>query len=119
MANTPFLSKRAPYFADIPDEKWNNWRWQVKHILREAKEISSLVRLTSEEREVINYAKKNNLPFGITPHYLALMDDDIEHGRDKAIRAAPARPWHLLLISPPHTRAMTSRYGCRGCCPRW
>ena len=28
-----FTSRRAPIYADVPDEKWNNWRWQLSNRL--------------------------------------------------------------------------------------
>ena len=42
MANTPFLSKRAPYYSDIPDEKWNNWRWQLSHRLNSVDDFENI-----------------------------------------------------------------------------
>src|SRR5947208_1617969 len=27
----PAVSRRAPMWADVPDEKWNDWRWQLSH----------------------------------------------------------------------------------------
>ncbi len=43
MTVLPFLSKRAPAFADIPDEKWNDWRWQLSHRLNSAEEIEKII----------------------------------------------------------------------------
>jgi len=68
-------------------ENWYDWNWQVANVLREAGQISSLVRLADEEQQAIEAACRNKLPFGITPHYLSLMDDEPRHGRDRAIRA--------------------------------
>ncbi len=39
MSNTPFPSKRAAYYADIPDEKWNNWRWQLSNRINTVEEF--------------------------------------------------------------------------------
>ena len=39
MANTPFPSKRAADYADIPDEKWNNWRWQLSNRINTVEEF--------------------------------------------------------------------------------
>ena len=25
----PAVSRRAPVWEDVPDEKWNDWRWQL------------------------------------------------------------------------------------------
>ena len=49
--NLPFPSKRAPAFADVPDEKWNDWRWQLSHRLNSAEEIEKVRQggITDEE----------------------------------------------------------------------
>ena len=43
---TPFVSKRAPIYADVPDEKWNDWRWQLSHRLNTVEEIEKVIPLT-------------------------------------------------------------------------
>lgn len=73
-------------------ENWNDWRWQVENILRDADQISRMLNLSDEEYTAISTARKNGLPFGITPHYLSLMDDDEEAGRDRAVRAQVIPP---------------------------
>ena len=40
---TPIVSKRAAVYADVPDEKWNDWRWQLSHRLNTVEEIDSLM----------------------------------------------------------------------------
>lgn len=74
------------------EEDWNDWQWHVSNIMRDAHNISQLVRLSEKEQEVIHNARKHNLPFGITPYYLSLMDDDPENGRDRAVRAQVIPP---------------------------
>ena len=27
----PAVSRRAPIYEDVPDEKWNDWRWQLSN----------------------------------------------------------------------------------------
>ena len=50
---TPFVSKRAPIYADVPDEKWNDWRWQLSHRLNTVEEIEKIVPLTDSERKAL------------------------------------------------------------------
>lgn len=69
------------------ESDWNDWKWHVQHILRDADEISRLLNLSNSEYNAIKMARKNKIPFGITPYYLSLMDDQPEDGRDRAIRA--------------------------------
>ena len=79
--------------ADLDD--WYDWRWQVKHIVKELDPLEKLVRLTGNEKKAIRIARENRLPFGITPYYLSLMDDEVNGqggGRDAAIRAQVLPP---------------------------
>lgn len=72
-------------------EEWHNWRWQIRHIVRDLAALEKLVRLNPSQRAAIKAAKENRLPFGITPYYLSLMDDEIGR-RDAAIRAQVLPP---------------------------
>ncbi|NJL59657.1 MAG: hypothetical protein HC887_08440 [Desulfobacteraceae bacterium] len=73
-------------------EDWYDWKWQFKHILRDADQIGMLVGLSSEQKDAIEKARKARIPFGITPHYLSLMDDDPNSDKDRAIRAQVIPP---------------------------
>lgn len=72
-------------------EDWHNWRWQIKHIVRDLATLEKMVKLSSSQRKALKAAKENRLPFGITPYYLSLMDDEIGT-RDAAIRAQVLPP---------------------------
>lgn len=74
------------------EEDWHNWQWQVQHVLQGSSQIASLLTLSDEERQAISSARQNRLPFGITPHYISLMDDDPESMRDWAVRAQVIPP---------------------------
>ncbi len=67
--------------------EWSNWRWHMQHIIRDAKTLKKLIKLTDEEYEAVKLAKRYKIPFGITPYYLSLMDFEAGQGRDDAIRA--------------------------------
>ncbi|MCJ7700796.1 MAG: hypothetical protein MUO62_04365, partial [Anaerolineales bacterium] len=54
MANTPFLSKRAPLYADVPDENWNDWRWQLSNRLNSIQDFETVLKLTASEREALS-----------------------------------------------------------------
>jgi lysine 2,3-aminomutase len=74
MANTPFISKRAPYYADIPDEKWNNWRWQLSNRINTIEEFEKVIKLTDNEKKALNAA--NLFRVDITPYFISLIDPD-------------------------------------------
>jgi lysine 2,3-aminomutase len=70
---------------------WDNWKWQVGHTIVSAEKIAKVVRMSAEEREVIAKACKSHLPFGVTPYYASLMDDE-SSDRDRAVRAQVLPP---------------------------
>jgi lysine 2,3-aminomutase len=74
MSNTPFLSKRAPIYADIPDDKWNNWRWQLSNRLNTVDEFDKVLRLTDSERQALS--SPHLFRVDITPYFISLINPD-------------------------------------------
>ena len=74
MANRPFISKRAPLYADIPDEKWNNWRWQLSNRINTVEEFEKVLPLTESERKALS--AQNLFRVDITPYFISLIDPD-------------------------------------------
>src|SRR3970282_1213766 len=74
---TPFVSKRAPIYADVPDEKWNDWRWQLSHRLNSADELGQVVPLTDSEVRAL--AATHFFRVDITPYFASLIDPDDPH----------------------------------------
>jgi len=72
MTNRPFVSKRAPYYADVPDEKWNNWRWQLSNRINTVEEFEKVLPLTDSERKALSAA--NLFRVDITPYFISLID---------------------------------------------
>jgi lysine 2,3-aminomutase len=72
--NLPFPSKRAPAFADIPDEKWNDWRWQLSHRLNSAEEFEKVIHLTADERKALSADRLFRVD--ITPYFVSLIDPE-------------------------------------------
>ena len=71
---TKFTSKRAAIYADIPDKKWNNWRWQLSHRLNTLEEIEKVLTLTDSERDAL--ATQGLFRVDITPYFISLIDPD-------------------------------------------
>ena len=69
---TPFVSKRAAAFADIPDEKWSDWRWQLSHRLNTAEEIEKIIPLTGSERKALQ--TQGLFRVDVTPYFISLID---------------------------------------------
>lgn len=72
MAKTPFLSKRAPVFADVPDEQWKNWRWQLSHRINTVDEFEKVFPLTEPERKALSASQLFRVD--ITPYFISLID---------------------------------------------
>ena len=67
-------TSRAPIWADTPDEKWNDWRWQLSHRVNDFEVLESFINLTEEEKEGI--CAPNKFRLDITPYFASLIDPD-------------------------------------------
>jgi lysine 2,3-aminomutase len=74
MSKYDFTSKRAAYYEDVPDEKWNNWRWQLSNRINTPEEFDKVIKLTESEREALSAAHLFRVE--ITPYYASLIDPD-------------------------------------------
>ncbi len=68
----PAVSRRAPRWEDVPDEKWNDWRWQLSNRVNDLDEIEGILELTDDEREGLSAPDKFRVD--ITPYFLSLID---------------------------------------------
>jgi lysine 2,3-aminomutase len=71
---SPILSKRAPIYADVPDEKWNDWRWQLSHRLNAVEEIEKIIPLTKGERKALQTSGLFRVD--VTPYFISLIDPE-------------------------------------------
>ncbi|MDO4571896.1 MAG: lysine 2,3-aminomutase [Clostridia bacterium] len=60
-------------FRDVPDEQWNDWRWQLKNRVETVEDLSKYLELTPAEQDGIRECLKT-LRMAVTPYYLSLMD---------------------------------------------
>lgn len=79
------------YFGGTESD-WNNYIWQIRNVIREARPLLDLIELTIEQQKAIKKATEHGIPFGITPYYLSLMDRNVSIGYDHAIRAQVIPP---------------------------
>ncbi len=49
-----------------------DWRWQLRHSVRSAAQLASVLDLTEAEREGAEFAERSGFPISITPYYLSL-----------------------------------------------
>ena len=74
----PAVSRRARIWEDVPDEKWNDWRWQLSKRLNTLEDLEQVLNLTDDEREGLSAPDKFRVD--ITPYFVSLIDPD-EIGR--------------------------------------
>lgn len=84
--------KRILRYFGAEEKDWNDYHWQLKNIIKDARPLLELIELTEEQKNAIGHAGKNKIPFGITPYYLSLMDSKLNIGYDHAIRAQVIPP---------------------------
>jgi len=67
-------ARRAPFWANVPDEKWNDWRWQLSNRLNSVEELEQVFKLTDSEREALRTSGLFRVD--ITPYFASLIDPD-------------------------------------------
>lgn len=65
-------SERASAFAEIPDEKWNDWRWQLSHRLNSVEDFEHILTLTDSERKALH--QRDLFRVDITPYFASLIN---------------------------------------------
>ncbi|MBI5052033.1 MAG: lysine 2,3-aminomutase [Chloroflexi bacterium] len=73
----PTPSRRAKFYADVPDEKWNDWRWQMSNRLNTVGELANVLDLSESEGKALE--SKNLFRVDITPYFASLIDPHDPH----------------------------------------
>lgn len=74
MSPVPFPSKRAQFFKDVLDEKWNDWRWQLTNRLNTVEEIGQILTLTDSEKKALS--SQGLFRVDVTPYFISLINPD-------------------------------------------
>jgi lysine 2,3-aminomutase len=71
----PSSSPRHPAWQNVPDDDWNDWRWQSQNAIRT---VSQLTDLLSFRRDEVESIKKLSAEYklAIPPYYFSLIDPD-------------------------------------------
>jgi lysine 2,3-aminomutase len=70
------------------NDDWDDWHWHFKNVMKDQEGLDILkqvIDILPEQEKAIELAVQNDVPFGVTPHYLHLMDQQ-PNGHDYAIR---------------------------------
>ena len=70
--------KDVSIWADVTQEQWDSWEWQVRNRITDIDTLKKVVNLTSDEEEGVKKALET-LRMGITPYYALLMDENDPH----------------------------------------
>lgn len=66
------VSPRVPRYRDVPEEKWNDWRWQLSNRVNDIADFEEILELTDDERDGLSAPDKFRVD--ITPYFLSLID---------------------------------------------
>ncbi len=66
-----------PLYANVKQEQWDDWRWQLKNVIRDARTLARVIELDDDE---VGDLERCLVRFrmAITPYYAALMSRDYE-----------------------------------------
>lgn len=77
----PSGPQRHPRWAEVSDQDWSSWRWQLKHRITSLEALEELIELRPAERAGF-LARASVFPVATTPYYLSLFG-----GADCGVRA--------------------------------
>jgi len=87
------IRERKALKADIlkffggSEEDWKDYRWHLKHTIKDIKTLTALVKLDRNELAGLRCAAEDTIPFAITPYYLSLFHKKGATSYDRQIRA--------------------------------
>ncbi len=74
-----FVSHAPGYWPGIADEKWNDWKWQLKNRVSSLARLEQLIEVTPSERAGALLAG-SKLSLAVTPHFFNLIEKDNPDG---------------------------------------
>lgn len=67
------VSYRQHYYPGVPDQQWDDWRWQFRNRITTLAELGRFFPLAAESRRPLG-AVLHEFRLGIPPYYLSLID---------------------------------------------
>ena len=71
----PSQPRRHPQWADVPDEQWDDWRWQTQNSVRSVRQLRHLLSFTPDELEALGRLE-GEYKLAIPPYYFSLIDPE-------------------------------------------
>jgi lysine 2,3-aminomutase len=94
----PSTPRRHPAWQDVPQQQWDDWRWQMQNAVRSVRQLRTLLTFTDEELEAIGRLEAD-YKLVIPPYYFSLIDP-----------ADPADPIRLQSVPDPRELDNPSGY---------
>lgn len=69
------VTGRQRLFGHIPDDAWNDWKWQFRNRITSVDKLSGYIPLTAEQQTELKLVTLK-YPLSVTPYYLSLIDPD-------------------------------------------
>jgi lysine 2,3-aminomutase len=64
---------RRRFYPESSEAEWNDWRWQLRHRIRDLSSLERVFALSADERGAV-VRHRGSLPVGITPYYASRMN---------------------------------------------
>ncbi|MDD2321593.1 MAG: lysine 2,3-aminomutase [Geobacteraceae bacterium] len=81
---------------------WRDWKWQVKHTVRDIKTFENLLGIKFTDKDVVGLEKTlQKFPLSITPYYLSLIDKN-NYSTDPVFRQSFPSPAELVISQCDH-----------------
>jgi len=65
--------KSIPLFREVTEDEWNDWRWQLKNVIRDIPTLKQVIHLEKKAEENLKICLEQ-FRMAITPYYASLMD---------------------------------------------
>lgn len=69
----PSHPRRHALWKDVPDEQWDDWRWQTHNAVRSVRQLRNLLGFTPDELEALGRLE-GEYKLAIPPYYFSLID---------------------------------------------
>jgi len=69
-----FKSAGRGFWHDVPEDDWNDWRWQLKHRITTVEQLERFLPLLTPEEVAGARLANHKLALGITPYFFNLID---------------------------------------------
>lgn len=71
----PSQPRRHPQWQDVPDDQWDDWRWQTHNSIRSVRQLRNLLCFTPNELEALGRLE-GEYKLAIPPYYFSLIDPE-------------------------------------------